>query len=155
MSELQSELFNELLQLCAQYKVEVPGARQAWPESVKALVHNLILEGVSGPEIARRTGISYFTINKWTRNIRKAAAPSFIEAKVVPSVPSGLKSVQKPRGRPKSIATVTVAESKSNLSAPPPSCPVVTVTVTTPSGYKIEGLPVDMALSLAGARGLR
>ncbi len=160
MSELKSDLFDQLSQLCKQYKVEVPGQRQAWPESVKMLIRKLIAVGTSVPEIARVSGISYFTINKWSRDARKPVAPpsSFVEAKVVEASARSLLVPPRRRGRPKSTATVTVAEPKIRLGSTLAAmndgiaaCVAVTVTVTTPSGFKLEGLPVDVALALVKA----
>ena len=160
MSELKSDLFDQLSQLCRQYKVEVPGQRQAWPESVKVLIRKLIASGTPAPEIARVSGISYFTINKWSRDARKSAAPpsSFVEARVVGASPRSLLAPPRRRGRPKRIATVTVAEPKIKIASTLAgvndeiaACVAVTVTVTTPSGFKLEGLPVDVALALVKA----
>jgi hypothetical protein len=55
--------------------------------------------------------------------------------------------------RSKGSATVTV-KGRQSVHLPAVT-PVATVTVTTPNGFKIEGLPVDLAFSWlerAGAR---
>jgi hypothetical protein len=154
--ESRSSILETLHQFRDQYKVEVPGNRQAWPASVKELICKLFDSGMTASEISREIQISYYTVNTWVRGRRSLKripkATQFIEARVVQPKPFQLK-----RGRPRRIdesaqelATVTVKEA-SKLE-PAKAMPPVTVTVTTPTGFKIENLPVEIALSIIGVR---
>ena len=150
MTESQSTILNELTQLCSQYKAEVPGVRQAWPESVKSRIRLLIDDGMTAAEVSRQAGIPYYTLNSWIR--RRHA--TFIEAKL--REPPHATPEKRKRGRPRKShllpATVTVA----NLALQKSPVDSVTseasgtVTVTTPNGFKIEGLPIGVALQLIG-----
>lgn len=154
--EFRSSVLDKLHQFRDQYKVEVPGVRQAWPGSVKVLICQLFDGGMTASEIARESRISYYTVNTWVRgrrSLKRNPKPTqFIEARVVE--PKALKLT---RGRPRkasivsNLATVTVKEtpkpevaSRENAS--------VTVTVTTPNGFKLEGVPIEIAMSIAGVR---
>lgn len=124
MSDKIESLFQELSQICTQYKAEVPGRRRAWPESIKERVFSLRNYGVSWSKITERTGISYQTMIVW-----KQPATSFSPVKVVES---------------KKPMTVTVREKLR----PKAVAKALTVTVITPSGYRIEGLDQRSALTL-------
>jgi hypothetical protein len=108
------EIFSELIQICEQYKAEVPSNRGPWPESLKSRVFELKSLGLSFVKIAERTGIPYGTITSWKR------PESFLPVAIV-NEPSPTVTVRKPRKR----------SQRSELR---------TVTVITPSGYRIEGL---------------
>jgi hypothetical protein len=108
------ELFTELSQICDQYKAEVPSNRGPWPESVKSRVFELKALGLSFVKIAERTGIPYGSITSWQR------PASFLPVKVVEE----------------KCPTVTVGRPRKK--APKPE--LRAVTITTPSGYRIEGL---------------
>ena len=110
------ELFNELTQICDQYKAEVPSNRGPWPESVKARVFELKAMGLSFVKIARRAGIPYGSITSWNR------PASFLPVAIVDKSP-----------------TVTVSKPRRKKLKPE----FATVTVTTPSGYRIEGLNAE------------
>jgi len=131
MGNRQSELLDEVNQLLTQYRQEVPGARRAWPESIKTRVLELRRLGLNYSEIARRTGVPYFTVLRW-RDEKKA--PSFEPLAVVPSRSSSPK-----------VVTVTVPRSRSK----PRSRPLfATVTVAVPGGIRIEGVSLDFLLQL-------
>src|SRR5271154_5882911 len=97
MSDRAEEIFNELAQICEQYKAEVPSNRGAWPESVKSRVFELKSMGLSFIKIAERTGIATQTIYAWKR------PPSFLPVKVVEKpLPTVTVRNEPKRGRPKS-----------------------------------------------------
>lgn len=116
MANRADEIFDELTQICEQYKTEVPSDRGPWPESVKARVFELKALGMSFVKIAERTGIPYGSITSWKR------PASFLPVAVVDK-PSPTVTVRKPRKK----------REKAEFR---------TVTVITPSGYRIEGLDV-------------
>lgn len=130
MGNRQCELLDEVNQLLTQYRQEVPGGRRAWPESIKARVLELRRLGLNYSEIAKRTGVPYFTVLRW-RDEKKA--PSFEPLAVVPSRASLPK-----------VVTVTVPKSRSPRSRPS----LATVTVAVPGGIRIEGVSLDFLLRL-------
>jgi len=153
MTESQNTILNELAQLRSQYKAEVPGVRQAWPESVKSRIRLLLDDGMTAAEVSRKTGIPYYALNSWFRR----SHATFIQAKLSePQLLPNAMPEKRKRGRPRKShllpATVTVA----NLALQKPPVDNVTsevsgtITVTTPNGFKIEGLPIDVALELIG-----
>lgn len=153
MTESQNTILNELAQLSSQYKAEVPGVRRAWPESVKSRIRLLLEDGMTAAEVSRKTGIPYFTLNSW----RQRSHARFIQAKLSePQLPANALPEKRKRGRPRKShllpATVTVANlaSRKPLVSSVTSEASGTVTVTTPNGFKIEGLPINVALRLIG-----
>jgi hypothetical protein len=120
VAEHAEQIFNELSQICAQYKTEVPSSRRAWPESVKSRVFALKSMGISFVKIAEKTGIAYQTITAWGR------PSSFFPVKVVDAPLPTVTVSKSPRGRRRSKFT--------------------TVTVITPTGYRIEGLDSKSAI---------
>lgn len=114
MADRAEGLFNELAEICERYKAEVPSNRGPWPESVKTRVFELKALGLSFIKIAKRTGIPYGSV---TSSQRPAG---FLPVKVVEE-----KS-----------PTVTVGRPRRKK----PETKFTTVTVITPSGYRIEGL---------------
>jgi hypothetical protein len=122
MSERAEEIFNELVQVCTQYKAEVPSKRRAWPESVKVRVFELRSLGVKWGEIGRRTGLCPQTMMTWK------PAGAFLPIKVVERAEATTMTVRVPRKYQKRQ--------------------VPTVTVVTPSGYRLEGLDQSSALLL-------
>lgn len=120
MAAQAEDIFNELAQICAQYKAEVPSNRRAWPESVKSRVFKLKSMGISFVKIAERTGIAYQTITAWER------PKSFLPVRVVGAeLPTVTVSKEPRRGRRAKFTTVTVI---------------------TPNGYRIEGLDSKSAI---------
>ena len=111
MTESQSTILNELVQLRSQYKAEVPGVRQAWPESVKSRIRLLLDDGMTAAEVSRQTGIPYYTLNSWLRR----SHTRFIEAKLSdPQMRPNAIPEKRKRGRPRKShflpATVTVTD---------------------------------------------
>lgn len=127
MSRSQSEIVAEIQELCVQYKTEVPGRSQAWPKSIKERVAELHALGLGDSVVARLVPIPMQTIYCWRHNRKKKAAASnaaFLPVKI--TEPSTVTV----RGRPRKKIQVKIS----------------TVTVTTPSGYKVEGLNADEAI---------
>jgi hypothetical protein len=151
--EREAVLIDEIQQIVSQYKIEVPGARHAWPKSVKERVEKLFALGIKPKFIAKRTGLSYHTVSLWNSKAHHSIK-AFQPVKVVEArssslpVPTKLRSAAtvtvKKRGRPKRTATPL---------APSASIRHATVTVTTPTGFVIENLPSDVVLNwLMGVR---
>ena len=128
MAAEAEEIFNELAQICAQYKTEVPSNRRAWPESVKSRVFRLKAMGISFVKIAERTGIAYQTITTWER------PAAFLPVRVV---------------EPPQLPTVTVSKERRGLK----KSKLPTVTVITPTGYRIEGLDSQSAVDFIARLG--
>ncbi len=122
MSEKIGIIFEEISQLCGQYKEEVPGGRRAWPVSIRERVFELRELGLSYLEISKRSGIAIATIYAWKL---KSKTSRFVPVKVV----------KNSRSNP----TVTVR--KSVPAEVPVGTP--TVTVVTPGGFRIENLRVS------------
>jgi transposase-like protein len=128
MSRDQNEIIAELQSLCTQYKAEVPGRSQAWPKSIKSRVMELSLLGVGDTEMARLVPIPAQTIYSWRRKSKKsseAKRSSFVPMKIVEPATVTVKKL------PASSQTKSMAS---------------TVTVTTPQGYKVEGLSCNDVL---------
>ena len=81
MDERRQSLLNEIRQIVEQYKVEVPGKRRAWPESIKIRAMKLKTTGVNYHEIAKLTGLSYYTILSWRE--KAESAPIFKELAIM------------------------------------------------------------------------
>ena len=126
MSRDQSEIVAELQDLCAQYKAEVPGRSQAWPKSIKERVLELSALGLGDTAVSELVPIPMQTIYSW-RHQKKV--PPAREANFLPV-------------RVTETSTVTVKK-KPKLERTKSS----TVTVTTPQGFKIEGLSVNDVFS--------
>lgn len=131
MGNRSAELLDEVSQLLTQYRQEVPGGRRAWPESIKHRVLELHRLGLNYSEIARRTGIPYFTVLRW-RDEKKV--PSFEALAIVATKPALPKAV-----------TVTVPKPRSNLRK---SSTLATVTVAMPGGIRLEGVSFEFLLRL-------
>jgi hypothetical protein len=129
MPRSQSEIVAELLDLCAQYKAEVPGRSQAWPKSIKERVAELHELGLGDTDIAALVPVPMQTIYSWRHGrIKKAKKEEsqFLPVRINDSPTVTVK------GRPRKKIQQKIS----------------TVTVTTPSGYKVEGLDVDSAVRL-------
>jgi hypothetical protein len=128
----REEIFVELRDLCAQYKAEVPGRSQAWPKSIKERVIELQQMGLGDTEISKSVPISAQTMYFWRHSRSVANRSEFLPVKVVET----------------STVTVKKAEKSSAVGRPrkkPPKLELRTVIVTTPSGYRIEGLDAKEA----------
>lgn len=120
-------LIDEIKQIRAQYVDEVgPGGGKAWPKAIKRRVLELDRLVKSTKRTAEVCGLSVDTIYQWRSEFKKA---SFKQLSVVN----------------KKTVTVTDTEYRKAAQVTEDSR-FVTVTVTTPKGFKIEGLPQDLAL---------
>jgi hypothetical protein len=140
MENRKNDLLDEIGQLYEQYCKEVPGRRRPWPESLKSRVLELRGLGLNGRRIAERTKLPYHTVARWVREsksssfkLMKVAAP---DTTVAPRA-TGVSTVTQ-RARSRKVATVTDATSE----------PSATVTMTLPSGVRIEGVSLEFLLSL-------
>jgi lysozyme family protein len=120
------ELLSEITELLSQYRREVPGNRRAWPESIKQRVRALRGTGLNWTQIAKRTGIPYYTVLNW-RDEKKSG--SFALVNVVP-----------PHRRKIRTCTVTDAKREAKVTD--------VVTVTMPNGIRIEGVGGALLLEL-------
>jgi lambda repressor-like predicted transcriptional regulator len=139
MREQKSELLDEVNQLIQQYRQEVPGHRKAWPKSIRERVDELRKLGMTLSEIAKETGISYYTIFSWFER----SAAKFEPVNIVPA---------------KTISTVTVAGTKEKRRVSRPiaaDCAdkqsLATVTITLATGVRIEGLNFEALKNLLPA----
>jgi hypothetical protein len=135
MDERVATILNELKQICEQYKSEVPSRRRAWPQSIKKRILELRRLGVGASSIAEATLIPIQTIYSWQNG--KSDDGTFLPVPVV----KRKKAIKSP--------TVTVRRKRRPLEKPPAnnqSPP--TVTVVTPSGYRLEGLTYQMLREL-------
>jgi len=117
----RTELIDEIKQISMQYHGEVGRGRKAWPNSIKDRVAELFSIGMRATAISKATEISYFTVLKWRPEGSKGAprglrTSKFKELAVVNT---------------EKFATVTVPKNFEQNN--------VTVTVTTPKGFRIEG----------------
>jgi hypothetical protein len=129
MSDHTTELIDEIAQLTTQYRQEVPGERKTWPESIRSRVIELRRLGLPNAEIAKRTGISYYTVWSW----REKKGPEFKPVSIVAVRKAATVTV--PRRRPKKIAT------RYRKAPTPDRKPALsTVTVAISSGVRIEGV---------------
>jgi hypothetical protein len=149
MSGRAAELIQEVRQITLQYKAEVPGHRRAWPEAIKKRVTELFSLGLKTRKISEVTGISIHTLSLWKSQIN--GGQSFQQLKIIDAAESKAKSELLATAKANSFATVTVTKKRGRppkvLS--PQQLDVannVTVTVTTPDGFRIEGVPVREAL---------
>lgn len=147
MNDKVTILIEELTQICEQYKSEVPSRRRAWPQSIKKRIFELRRLGIGAGAIAEATQIPLQTIYSWSN--RKPDGGTFLP---VPVVVDKRRTKSTP-----STPTVTVRQT-SRRAAPPSDADqnFPTVTVVTPSGYRLEGLTYEMMRELiAGLEGSR
>jgi hypothetical protein len=139
----RNELLEEILQITSQYKDEVPGKRKAWPKAIKERVRELNELGMNVKAICERAGLPYYTVLSW-RPPKRRVTRSHGEFKQVPIVIN-------PRQLPAPIVDENRTPKKTATVAVEP--PRQTVTVTTPLGFRIEGL--ELAQVRAVIEGLR
>ncbi len=110
---------DEIRQLIAQFRKEVPRSRGAWPESIKTRAARLAESGRSAKQISEWVGLSYFTVLGWIprelrRRYRKAGSGSqtgyFAAVAIRPSRECRALNVTKqvPQARETSTVTVTL-----------------------------------------------
>lgn len=126
-------LIGEIKQIKEQYQVEVGSKRRPWPKSVRERIDALERLGVKAKTIAGDTGVPYHTILQW----------QFLKRK---------------KSKTNEFHQLTVAEPKSAVLAPTVTVKAetkifATVTVTTPSGFKIEGSTEAICKILKSNRG--
>jgi hypothetical protein len=129
-------LIEEIRQMREQYAAEVGEGRRAWPKSIKERVFALGDLGMRPKKITAATGVPYETVCQW-RYQRNQHLKKFHNLTV--TVPAK-QLVEK-----SSPATATVTEKVAAEN--------LTVTVTTPDGFLIEGLPAHMVVEILKARG--
>jgi len=152
MDTTTDEIYKELLQLIDQYRAEVPSRRGQWPESIKTRVVVLRGRRQGLKEIAQRTRLPYYTILNWMpaelrRRGRKAALTPGVDAFVGRFLPLGLEghSSVETGAPPATPLPATLAVTSPGYS------PTATVTVTLPSGIRIEGATPEFLLAWLGA----
>lgn len=107
-------LLHEIRQITEQYKIEVPGKRKIWPNSVRQRALQLNSLGMRWRAISMHTGLPYFMVLSWR------SAVEFRE-----------------------VATVIVPTSTKDSSQIPR-----TVTVTTSSGLRLEGISFEQGVHI-------
>ena len=142
MDDRTQNLFSELEQICEQYKEQVPGKRRAWPKAVRERVEELEHLGINGYEISRRIPVPYMTIVSWRSKTKKEKS-GFLPVAVVDK-----------KQRPTTVTVKRLGHIESDSIAGLSNSVPTTVTVVTPEGFRIEGLPVEFAKPLlsGGAR---
>jgi hypothetical protein len=128
MTEQAEILIREIAELRSQYVAEVGEGRRKWPRSIKERAEKLDEMGVPAKQVGLKTGIGYETLLQWRYKRRHEFKKRFHEIKVP------VKALAK-------IDTVTVPKAKEILK-------VGTVTVTTPEGFRVEVLNVELAIEL-------
>jgi hypothetical protein len=150
---LHEDLLEELRQIVAQYQAEIPGGRKAWPNAIKHRVARLKELGLSFKAISDQTGLPYFTVLGWRDYAAKAndagqfrqVSPDAAFTAATVAVATLSKDLPAAQGR--------VSRNAPEPAALPPSAAVTTtatVTVTTPEGFRVEGLSFPQAVDLLG-----
>lgn len=141
MREEAQQIISEVIQMRDQYFSEVGAdARRTWPKSIRERVMLLDSMKMGRKEIAELTGVPYDTIIQWRHYEKKRERRNFHSLEV-----------KTDRSNKKEISQLP-----SVLTAPPPKpfVPDVTVTVTSPDGYRIEG-PAAGVVKIVRALGSR
>ena len=130
MGSEADQIIFEINQMREQWFTEVEaGARRTWPKSIRERVMQLHVMKVRSKDIAKLTKIPYETIVQW-RHYQKKKERRFHAVAV--------------RNTDNATVTVTSAEIDSkNLS----------VTVTTPNGYRVEGPTIEVLRILQSLSG--
>ena len=115
---------------------EVGSRRRAWPESVRERVFELQNLGLTFDAITKRTGISYFTIKNWNQKNREEEA--FHSLSVSGNYETAVVELEP--------ATVTVTGSSALAASSSPQ--LVSVTVTTPDGFRLEINEINAVISI-------
>lgn len=128
MKKSSSDLVSEIKHLLGQYQNEVGnGGYKVWPKSIRDRIFELCEVLGSSTEAADLCGISVHTIYKWRYDEKQKSFKS------LPVVQVSKKPI-----------TVTVPKTKTSDA----KSEVVTVTVTTPRGFKIQGLNLRGVLDM-------
>ena len=123
-----TELYAEIRQIYQQYLEEVPKKRSPWPESIKTRIVELWSLGVSSNQIAQETGLPAQTLYSWRQKIKKSDS-NFLPVPVV----------KKRHRRSKLELQLSQLETEVKSS---------TVTVITPDGFRIEGIPTSEVVNI-------
>ncbi len=160
MNSKAEEILREIVQLIAQYRAEVPGGRRAWPLAIKSRVLAAVGLGVRAKEIASRTELPYYTILTWIPKTERRTYRPRQPKESHQLVTGGHFSQLRVRPAAKAIATVTVAKTRKSKLQPPEHAGVsaparrthqsATVTVTLPSGIRIDGVTPEFLTSWLG-----
>lgn len=130
-----NELYTEIRQIYQQYLKEVPKKRRPWPESIKARILELWRLGVSSHQISLETGLPTQTMYSWRQKLKKSDS-GFLPVPIV-----------KKRHR-RSNFDIQLSQLEAEVKNP-------TVTVITPDGFRIEGVPTsEVAIIMRGMAGL-
>jgi DNA-binding Lrp family transcriptional regulator len=123
-------LVNEISQLREQYFAEVGVGRRIWPRSIKERVERLEALGIKYKTISQQTGIGYDTLLQWRYKKNQRDKKNFHEVAVT-------KDLVK-------VGTVTepIRAKKEEILK------TVTVTVTTPEGFKVTGDDTKLILEI-------
>jgi hypothetical protein len=147
MENQTRQILEEVQQMISQYREEVPGARHTWPASIKTRILKLNGLGLTPKEISAASGLSYFTVVNW---IPKEDRRRYRTGKQKTEQEGQFAQVAI-RTPPPAIATVTVAKRLKQLPAQTVSgsdlVKTATVTVTLPSGIRIDGVTPDFLSS--------
>lgn len=126
MGERVQQIISEVIQMRDQYFAEVGAdARRTWPKSIRERIILLDSMNVARREIAELTGVPYDTIIQWRHYEKKRERRNFHSIEVKTEKPLKKETTRLP-------SVLTAAPSKTFV-------PDVTVTVTSPDGYRIEG----------------
>lgn len=141
MGERVQQIIGEVIQMRDQYFAEVGAdARRTWPKSIRERIILLDSMKVSRKEIAESTGVPYDTIIQWRHYEKKRERRNFHTLEVKTAKPLKKETLRLP----------------AVLAAAPPKPFVrdVTVTVTSPDGYRVEG-PAAGVVKIVRALGRR
>jgi hypothetical protein len=128
------ELIEQIRQIKVQYEVQVSGQHKQWPKAIKDRVIALSRSGLSIKAISASTEISQHTVASWTARVGRKKFQELAISKQVKALPV----LQKQKNRNGSVTKRSVSAMDRNR----------TVTITTPSGYKIEELSLQDLMGL-------
>ncbi len=133
------QIIDEINQLREQYWAEVgAGGGKVWPLSIKTRVFTIIAQGHKIKWVASRTQIPAETIGYWIQYEKKKAKEGRQHHLVA-----------------KKFKELTVTVNSQKIPEYSQAEKTATVTVTTPRGYLIEGLPLEVALEFLLKIGVR
>jgi hypothetical protein len=157
MNPQTEELVGEIRQIVAQYRAEVPGGRRAWPEAIKSRVRAAFDLGTPLPVISENAGLSYHTLISWIPKDQRQRNRGRRGASREPGCFSQLRISPN-----KAITTVTVTADRKPSRAITASPrrqytrhETATVTVTLPSGIRIDGVTAEFLSAWLGRENTR
>lgn len=136
--ETRAELIRDITQIAQQFKAEIPGGRRPWPKAVKDRALALVKDGMSLTEIAAATGFAYQTVHGWTRDRRTRG--KFRELKALPAPEESAVMAIPP----------TSENSPTSRKGGDKAAKSTKVTIITPNGYRIEGVPIGEVAKILG-----